>query len=415
MRRRLTWLSVMTADIGARCLALSRHVRKFYEKRRNPMTTQSVCSRCHARVRSVIGAIAVLALACSASAQSVNVTVLATGLNGPRGLKFGPDRALYVAEAGQGGSNPSASLDCEQVPGPVGPYYGGPTARISKVSMDGHVTTVVDGLPSGMNSTPTGDTLGVADVAFVGRTLFALLAGGGCSHGNPETPNGVIKVDLEHGTWKYVADLSTFLQALPIVNPESFQGDFEPDGSWYGMVEVRGDLYATEPNHEQIVRISPTTGKVERIADVSTESSTTWIGPAGITYHDDLFCGNLFFGNLAPFPIVPGSANVYSLTPRGKIEVRASGLTTVVGVAFDHRDRMYVLELSDLSGFPSPGYGKLVRVDRSGGTEDIVTGLAVPTAMTVGPDGAIYISNFGAAPAGLGQILRVEVRENRFH
>lgn len=338
----------------------------------------------------------------------VSVRVLASGLNAPRGLKFGPDGALYVAEAGQGGSNPSASLDCEQVPGPVGPYYGGPTARISKVSMDGHVTTVVDGLPSGMTSLPTGDTFGVADVAFVGRTLFALLQGGGCSHGNPETPNGVIQVDVEHGTWKYVADLSTFLQALPIANPESFQSDFEPDGSWYGMVEVRGDLYATEPNHEQIVRVSPTTGKIDRIADVSALSSTAWIGPTGITYH-----GDLFFGNLTPFPIDPGNANVYKLTPSGNIKVRASGLTTVLGVAFDRRDRMYLLELSDLSGFPTPGYGKLVRVSPSGETEDIVTGLAVPSALTIGPDGAIYISNSGAAPApaGSGQILRVEVKD----
>jgi len=38
-----------------------------------------------------------------------------------------------------------------------------------------------------------------------------------------------------------------------------------------------------------------------------------------------------------------------------------------------------------------------------------LTGLIVPTAMTIGPDGALYVSNFGAAPPGLGQILRVEV------
>lgn len=38
--------------------------------------------------------------------------VVATGLNDPRGLKFGPDRLLYVAEAGTGGTNIST---CTQV------------------------------------------------------------------------------------------------------------------------------------------------------------------------------------------------------------------------------------------------------------------------------------------------------------
>ena len=33
------------------------------------------------------------------------VSTYATGLDNPRGLKFGPDGKLYVAEAGKGGSN----------------------------------------------------------------------------------------------------------------------------------------------------------------------------------------------------------------------------------------------------------------------------------------------------------------------
>jgi len=77
----------------------------------------------------------------------------------------------------------------------------------------------------------------------------------------------------------------------------------------------------------------------------------------------------------------------------------------------DHRDRLYALELSDGPGFPNPGVGKLVRISPSGRAEDILTGLVVPTAMTIGPDGAIYISNFGAAPPGLGQIIRVAITD----
>lgn len=63
-------------------------------------------------------------------------TVVASGLEGPRGLTFGPDGNLYVAEAGLGGPN-TTDGSCQQVPSPVGPYHGGPTARISMIRPTG--------------------------------------------------------------------------------------------------------------------------------------------------------------------------------------------------------------------------------------------------------------------------------------
>jgi len=341
----------------------------------------------------------------SANVSDASPEIIASGLNNPRGLKFGPDGYLYVAEGGTGGTTSTVGTTCEQVPAPVGPYSGGPSGRILKITAPGHVKTVVDGLPSGKSSLPSGDTLGVADVAFVGDQLFALLAGGGCSHGNPETPNGIIQVDAQHGTWSYVADLSAFQHANPIANPGPSLDDWEPDGTWYSMLPVGRDIYALEPNHQEIDRISLATGKIVRVADVSA-SSALWVGPTAITRH-----GNFFFGNLAPFPIAPGSANVFKLTPSGNFKVWESGFTTVVGLAFDRHDRLYVLELSALAGFPTPGFGKVVRVSPSGRRKDIVTGLIVPTAMTIGPEGALYISNFGAAGPGAGQIIRVDIED----
>src|SRR4051794_10911423 len=77
------------------------------------------------------------------------VKIFATGLNSPRGLKFGPDGNLYVAEAGTGGTNSTDSSVCEQVPFPVGPYKGGTTSgRISKINHAGSRSTVTDQLPS---------------------------------------------------------------------------------------------------------------------------------------------------------------------------------------------------------------------------------------------------------------------------
>ena len=193
---------------------------------------------------------ALLALTCAAASvaqnPSPNVSVFATGLNNPRGLTFGPDGYLYVAEGGAGGTASTVGL-CDQVPDPVGPYTGGYTSRISKIDPHGNRTTVIDGLPSSQTSPNQGSLIsGVADVKFIGNRLYAITAGSGCSHGLEGTTNGIFKVN-SNNTWTMVADLSAFQKAHPVAVPEP--DDYEPDGTWYSMVAVRGVLYAVEPNH----------------------------------------------------------------------------------------------------------------------------------------------------------------------
>jgi hypothetical protein len=179
--------------------------------------------------------------------------------------------------------------------------------------------------------------------------------------------------------------------------------DFEPDGTWYSMIDVGGDLYAVEPNHGELDKITPQ-GGISRVIDISAAEGH--IVPTASTFYN----GNFYVGNLDLFPIVAGSASIFKITPQGKISVFATGFTTILGVVFDDAGGMYVLENTTGNPFPTPGTGDIVRVDPSGERLTIVSGLNVPTALTFGPDEKLYVSNGGfGAPAGAGEILQIDI------
>lgn len=339
-----------------------------------------------------------------------NVSVVAIGLNNPRGLTFGPDGQLYVAEGGLGGTTSNTIGKCLQLPFPIGPETsGGFSASISRVNPNtGSVTRIATNLPSSQFNVIVGGLVsGVSDVAFVHGTLYAMISGAGCSHGLFGTNNAIVRVNPD-GTTTQITNLSAFLAANPVANPEASvpPGDFDPDGTWYGMAAKGDALYALEPNHQEMDRIETANGDISRVVDFSKTfvAPDDWRGPTAIVRQD----GTFYVGTLMPFPVVPGSAQVFKVNPGGHFELFAGSLTTILGLAFDASGRLYVLETSDAPGEPHPGAGDIVRINADGSRQTIASGLNLPTAMTLGPDGNLYVSNNGYGfPPGFGEIVKV--------
>jgi hypothetical protein len=140
--------------------------------------------------------------------------------------------------------------------------------------------------------------------------LYALLAGGGCSHGNPNTPSGIARVDRSSGKWTVIADIGAWLKT----HPAKFESadDFEPDRTLYDMIAADGVLYAVEPNHGQLLAVRRN-GAIQQLIDIS--ASQRHIVPTSVAERHEVF----YVGNLNLFPIDPQWARVQAIA-RGDSE-----------------------------------------------------------------------------------------------
>jgi hypothetical protein len=342
------------------------------------------------RLVALLAAALVLATPAAAAAEQRE---FASGLTNPRHVRFGPDGALYVAEAGVGGTQPATM--CPPVDNQFtqpGPYLAGFTGRISRIRSDGTRETVADRLPSSHDG--FGDGFGPSDIAWIDGRMYAVIEGGGCSRGLPDDPAGIVRINRD-GSYRYVADISAFIRANPVANEPACGplGDCEPDGVPHSLLAVGPRLYVVETNHNSVLRVNPRTGEIRRLYDLSLQDPA----PIILTRREHRFFLGGFDGLIQTFDHRLGPVTTFD-----------EGYGPIVDLAFAGRS-LFVLETFAPETPWTPSTGRLIRRDPRGVRKVIADGLNFPVGLAR-RGSTFYVSTvgYGQGPvAGLGNIVRI--------
>jgi glucose/arabinose dehydrogenase len=332
--------------------------------------------------------------------------VVMSGLRNPRGLTFadtehrhgrrGGGAALYVAEAGTGGTDRCVTLRGAQV-------CSGSTGAVSRYR-SGRQTRIVDGLPSyAPFGAPAAGAIGPQDVSF--RNGHGSVAIGLATPVNIRAALGErfgwIARFGQDGHVSYEADVAGFEATA---NPDAGPVESNP----FGLLKGAGGRLVVDAAGNSLLRVSRG-GRIEpqavfesRPQGRATDSVPTSVavGPDGAYYVGELTGAN---------PFLPGQARIWRIAPGRGPELYCSGFSFIIDLDFDQRGNLYVLEHASGPNGPFAGTpGQLVRVERGCSATPVRTGLQAPMSVAIGPDGDAYVSLNGTTPTN-GEVRRLEL------
>jgi len=363
-------------------------------------------------------------------------TCVMSGLDSPRGLAFGPEGALYVAEAGHGaGAVASPSTDPRCFVTSVGSTvcYGA-TGAISRLwrGVQQHVAT---GLPSWAFPGKGNQGIGPADIGFIGRAAYITIG----FESDPRTrttlptiPDLAQMGTLIHmsasGEWRFISDIGQFEIDN---NPDNGPIDTDP----FGLLAEPGSVVVADSGANDLVRVYAN-GDVSLLATFPSRSSspprpsfapkpnlqTSDAVPTAVAVGPD---GAYYITELTGIPFTDGRANIYRLDPAVDTlphvftldEAFLTGFKTIMDLAFDRDGTLYVVQYGS-AALGLAGNGLLIRIvpDKTqpdiraqyqhGTRTTLINSLTQPTSVVVGPDGNVYVSNRGITSLG-GEVIRI--------
>jgi hypothetical protein len=345
------------------------------------------------------GAVALLAVS-AAPAGAGTPTVVMSGLDNPRGLAFGPRGALYVAEAGRGGSGPP----CRVSRGIN--YCYGPTGAISRL-WRGVQTKWVTGLPSMAPTSGAEAEAGPQDISFRDGMAYV-------TTGLPGTPADRAALSPALDLSGRLLRIGPFGWIEKVADPVSYEAATNPaggpvDSNPFGLLALPSRQIVADAGGNSVLEIAAN-GVVSTLGAWGPRPNPLPIGPPFVDSVATAVAkgpdGALYVSELTGVPFATGFARIHRIAPDGTTSVHATGLTTVTDLTFAKNGTLYALQHASCGPFFSCP-GSIVRVAGAGPHPVVHSGLSRPVGITIGPDCAFYVTSKGAS-SGIGEVLRIE-------